>query len=359
MDQTFALVNADAKFSRVDIGISALFVDLYAKNYIHIDQENSQLVVNTELNNDANALTSAQKKLLQTLAVSDTNIFGFAEHNPILEKAMNGMANILSALVLNYKARYLIGYYRLGYLLLIAMFAISTLYLPIEAYMAMIFMVIASIKLIVPTLLHYVSANDDEDAFIGVFAVLAGFVFGGIPLYGLLSDITDLPLSEQGFVAFYGAAIIPIVMISFCLSLVKQWTYGFKKDQVDNLQAVLEFKHFLEYTKKEEYALITPDLFEAYLPHAIIFEVDQNWLKLYRSLYPVQYNESHHDGVTHFYGATTNGSFSGGFSSRSTSHRSESNHRGGFGNSRGSGGSGSGGGGSSGGGSGGGGGGGR
>lgn len=348
LDQTFALMNADVKSARVDVAVSALLVDLNAKNYIHIDEANQKLTLNADLNHDDSSLTDAQKVLLKKLALSNNDT-----------AAMNSMASALSALVPNYRGRYLKGYYLSGYLVLMIMLGLSTLYLPLEAYLASIFMVIASIKLIVPTLLHYVSPNDDEDDFIGIIAMLSGLIFGAIPMYGMLGDITDLPLSEKGFMAFYGAEIVPIVVICFCLSLMKVWTYGLKKEYVEDRQSVLEFKHFLTYTKAEEYRLITPDLFEEYLPYAIMFGVDQHWLKLYNHLYPAQYDQSYSHGSAAFYGAATSGAFMGGLSNGSASHATESSHRGGFGGSRGSGGSGSSGGGSSGGGSGGGGGGGR
>jgi len=241
----------------------------------------------------------------------------------------------------------------------VVILAFSTLYLPIEAYMAGIFMVIACIKLIVPTFLSCFSPNNDEDAFIGIFAVLAGFVFAALPLYGLIDDISDFPLSEKGFMAFYSIAIVFIAAICFCLLLVQSWTYGLKKEYIDDQQQVLEFRHFLAYTKEEEYKLITPDLFEEYLPYAIILGVDKNWLKLYDALYPAQFNESYTNGAAYCYGAAMSGSLIGGLSDDSESHHNESSHCSSSGNSRGSGGSGSSGGGSSGGGSGGGGGGGR
>lgn len=359
LDQIFALRNINEPYPRVDIGVPALLVDLHAKGYIHLDQDNQQLIVNTELDNDAKILTNVQKFLLKRLALSETNTFSFAKYNPILEKAIEGMASALNALLPSYKGRYLQGYAIAGYGLLVAILAFSTLYLPIEAYMAGIFMVIACIKLIVPTFLHYFSPSTDEDAFIGIFAVLAGFVFAALPLYGLIGDITDFPLSEKGFMAFYSIAIVLISIICFCLLLVQSWTYGLKKEYIDDQQQVLEFKHFLAYTKEEEYKLITPNLFEEYLPYAIILGVDKNWLKLYDALYPAQFNESYTNGAAYCYGAAMSGSLIGGLSDDSESHHNESSHRSSSGNSRGSGGSGSAGGGSSGGGSGGGGGGGR
>lgn len=188
-----------------------------------------------------------------------------------------------------------------------------------------------------------------------VFGLVAGF----IPIFGMQGDILDIHLSIKELFAFYAALVIPIVIICICFQWITRWTSVLKKNFVDDQQAVLEFKHFLAYTKEEEYKFITPDLFEEYLAYSIIFGVEKEWLSLYAKLYPVQFAVSESDGRAAAYSFVQSTSFVNSISSPAASALSSNYSERGFGDSRGSGGSGSGGGGSSGGGSGGGGGGGR
>src|SRR5699024_1844428 len=57
-------------------------------------------------------------------------------------------------------------------------------------------------------------------------------------------------------------------------------------------QELLEFKHFLQYTKYEEYKIITPDLFEQYLPYSIILGIENTWIKRYQKYYPAEFQQS-------------------------------------------------------------------
>ena len=354
LDKTFGLVSTDPENIRMDRGMFGLLVDLNGKGFITIDPQNQQFIVHSL--DDQSHLSNAQKVLLKALELLGKARYDLTQRNPDLAQAMNQTQQSLQNSIMQFYGHKLHFYEFFGSVLLAGILLISSLYFVLEDYLALIFVTLASAKLIAPVLMKYILPTDSKFQFMGIIAVVIGFVAGAIPMFGMQDEIINIQLSLLEFLAFYITIVVSLVISCICFYIVQSWQFSLKKKYVEDQQAVLEFKHFLAYTKEDEYQLITPDLFEEYLAYAIIFGVENKWLDLYKSLYPTQFMMSKNNGRTAFYSAAHNPSF---FNGALSSSMPSNHHTQGYGSSRGSGGSGSGGGGSSGGGSGGGGGGGR
>lgn len=143
-------------------------------------------------------------------------------------------------------------------------------------------------------------------------------------------------------------AIYYAIFVGYCYQL-SSLAGALKSKYIPDHQALLEFRHFLRYTKEDEYQYIQPDLFETYLAYAVALDVEEHWIDTFKRLYPKEYETRTSTSFATFSTYSDIKSFSQSVDRRSSSSSGRSS-----GSS-----SGSGGGGSSGGGSGGGGGGGR
>ncbi len=253
----------------------------------------------------------------------------------------------------------------IGIILMAAMLVLFSIYLPMEIYFSLVFIVIPMLILNSILMNQIPKINEKEQLFgkaalllKGVPVVIFFFVFGGVPLYFMMTEISNMPLSIMTYLYSYLVVWCSLLVMMVIFIQLSKHRYYVKADYADHRQSLLEFKHFLVYTKQAEYELITPDLFEEYLPYSILFGVEKKWMKLYQTLYPKNYQISQTQGALNM-ARSGSATFSRAMSSPSTGRSSSGFSSSGGGSSSSGGGSGSGGGGSSGGGSGGGGGGGR
>ena len=192
----------------------------------------------------------------------------------------------------------------------------------------------------------------------GIFAFIVSIVFIVVLIViQMLTNLWMLPSAEtvgsvMNRIPFIISNIIMVIYYSifiaylWCLSPLMG---ALKPQYIPEKQALLEFRHFLRYTKEDEYQYIQPDLYERYLAYAVALDVEEYWIDIFKRLYPEEYAVRSSNNFSSFSSYSDIQSFS-----RSVSRRSGGSSRGFSGSS-----SGSGGGGPSGGGSGGGGGGGR
>ncbi|GAA5104005.1 DUF2207 domain-containing protein [Wohlfahrtiimonas larvae] len=252
----------------------------------------------------------------------------------------------------------------IGIIVMAVMLLSFSIYLSAEIYFSLVFIVIPMLILNSIIMNQIPKINEKDQLFGKASLLLKGlpvfmffFAFGGVPLYFMMTEIANTPLSMMTYLCSYGLVWLSLLVLMVIFIQLSKYRYYVKAHYVDHKQALLEFKHFLVYTKKAEYELITPNLFEEYLPYSILFGVEKKWIKLYQSLYPKNYQISQQQGALHM-ARSSSSTFSRAMSSPSMGRSSSGFSSSGGGGSSG-GGSGSGGGGSSGGGSGGGGGGGR
>lgn len=239
-------------------------------------------------------------------------------------------------------------YVGFGLAIIAGVMALATLYLQLEIFMSLIFMAIAAVKLIRPVIMDFLmrdQKDDDEQA----SWILCGFgaIFGGLPLYATQEDWLPKPLTDAEFILMYLCVLIPVVLIMMMLLSIYERRYVLRPQYAEAANAVKGFQRFLMDRHPSSFNL-TPDLFEHYLPHAILLSADEYWLTRYQMLYP------HNDADGNMSSATFFAAANQANLSHAPLHHHDNDHGLGGSNNSGGGSSGSGGGGSAGGGSGGG-----
>ncbi|WP_246781986.1 DUF2207 domain-containing protein [Wohlfahrtiimonas chitiniclastica] len=244
------------------------------------------------------------------------------------------------------KMKFYVGF---GLAIIAGVMALATLYLQLEIFMSLIFMAIAAVKLIRPVIMDFLM-RDQKDEDEQASWILCGFgaIFGGLPLYATQEDWLPKPLTDAEFILMYLCVLIPVVLIMMMLLSIYERRYVLRPQYAEAARAVKGFQRFLAERNPTGFNL-TPDLFEHYLPHAILLGVDNDWLNLYQTAYPQNYADSSVVGSGAFFAAANQANLY-----HAPARNVDNDHGLGGSNNSGGGASGSGGGGSAGGGSGGG-----
>jgi uncharacterized membrane protein len=137
--------------------------------------------------------------------------------------------------------------------------------------------------------------------FIGIAAII---FFALIPVYFL----NLLPPSAMPYLVFFGMAIFSFLIILYAI----KGRPRLNKEGHILKEHILGFKMYLETAERYRMQNLTPDMFEKYLPYAIIFKVEKRWAKAFESMSlppPTWY------AGTGYVGGSTSSSGSSGFSS--------------------------------------------
>lgn len=146
-------------------------------------------------------------------------------------------------------------------------------------------------------------------------------------------NLAGLVSAAIGFLVFFLGlgintvfpAILPVAIMGLCfwlLVVLKKYNPRLNKDGFILKEEWLGFKMYLEKAERYRLQNLTPDLFEKYLPYAMIFGIEKKWAKNFDSLNmqaPTWYVSS--AGGAGFTGSTVNGgefsasAFSSSFSS--------------------------------------------
>jgi uncharacterized membrane protein len=120
---------------------------------------------------------------------------------------------------------------------------------------------------------HLYTVQVEKKNNIGIIMVII-FVLGFITL--ILKD--NIQLGHT----FFGIVLI----IIFGLLFYSQIFYNPRLSQEGNdmKRRILGFKHYLEVADKYRLQNLTPDIFEAYLPYAMIFGVEKKWSKSFETI---------------------------------------------------------------------------
>lgn len=285
-------------------------------------------------------LTTGQLACLSELDLRLDGKAFYRLYNPYLESSLNQ----LSASLMQYVKQFyqsVVPFFGLGgFVLFIICIVLTKDIIGFEMYLLMLFPLVGT-ALLWGALVRFFRGltiwNVIPRIFGSVFLVMFGAVFSFMPLVMLWGDFNNTN-------NLYASILVVIILLLFCavISLYGIIGNAIKPQYIDEEQQVLEFKHFLRYTKEAEYKIISPDVFEEYLSYAIAFGVDQHWLKMYQKIYPQEYDNSYRSGSVSINTITTSRAFTSATTARRSSGSGSSSS------------SGSGGGGSSGGGSGGG-----
>lgn len=331
--------------------VLAILMSLASKNRIKLSEESETIIL---LNEDVRGLSEAEKNLVETLLRHEGEISYERYHQGIAELIETSTSPIVTMIKQFYKSP--MRLFNFGALALFSSYAvIYSNILHLVAYFILIFIACGSSVVLggILMILKLIHRGRFEDfiktVFMAPILIGMGSLFVIMPMSMVWPMFSGLEMNgfTTAFVINTLALGVSVLLLLYVVTLYTKFTKVIREEYVDERHSVLEFEHFLRYTKKEEYAILRPDIFEEYLAYAIIFGVEKQWLALFKAKFPEEYQRSQHHGHISSFSIMSSRSFT----SSMTAPRSSSSGGGGS--------SGSGGGGSSGGGSGGGGGGGR
>ncbi|GAA5104009.1 DUF2207 domain-containing protein [Wohlfahrtiimonas larvae] len=275
----------------------AFLVDLAHKGLISFNQSEKTIEIKPIIPNQDKSLTQGQREFLSVMEINGRSKVSYAKYNPILESALKLMTERMIYDGSKYY-RPLFPFFALSAFILWGIcFTLSFTIISGLNYLIILFAFFGCLILWIglSSLLDGRSFTSvSERIFWCIVLLFFGSIFSIMPLM-----FTDLWGGFSWSANFKASVLVIVIILLF--NTVIAW-YGkimvmIRPEYCDDQQKVLEFKHFLEYTKADEYHLITPDLFEEYLPYAIIFDVDKKWLALYKKLYSIQYENRQKIGV--------------------------------------------------------------
>lgn len=343
----------------------AMLVNFQALGLLSLNEKAKNIKVEKKLTDQQKmSLSQAELKFIVSLQRRGIPVISLEKYNGTFSSGIQLLKKHIQDLVDQCYQKIPPIFLIIGIILMAGMLVLFSIYLPMEIYFSLVFIVIPML-ILNSILMNQIPKINEKEQLLGKAALLLKgvpvviffFVFSGVPLYFMMTEISNTSLSILTYLCSYFMVWCSLLVMMVIFIQLSKYSYYVKADYADHRQSLLEFKHFLVYTKQAEYELITPDLFEEYLPYSILFGVEKKWMKLYQTLYPKNYQISQIQGVLNM-ARSGSSTFSRAMSSPSTVGSSSGFSSSGGGGSSG-GGSGSGGGGSSGGGSGGGGGGGR
>jgi uncharacterized membrane protein len=115
--------------------------------------------------------------------------------------------------------------------------------------------------------------------------------YGSVLIYGILGIITFIIAGN--LLSFSSSLITPITIISFIM--VMGYVFSFEKEKLtskglDTMAMILGFQEFLQLTEKDKLNLLNapelkPELFEKFLPYAMVLGVEEKWAKQFEGIY--------------------------------------------------------------------------
>ncbi len=114
-------------------------------------------------------------------------------------------------------------------------------------------------------------SNQSSFNFIYALPIILGFVVFGIIIF-------------SGGVASYLILIAVIVWSYFTILIFKRYNPRLSREGLILKEEWLGFKMYLEVTEKYRMQKLTPELFEKYLPYAMIFKIEKQWAKNFDSI---------------------------------------------------------------------------
>ena len=142
-----------------------------------------------------------------------------------------------------------------------------------------------------------------ESIVLGIFLVIWGAGFGGVPLGMMLYHIQSLPIISLGFV------LTSTLMFSLFIYLIRAPTV----EGTALLSKIKGFKMYLETAEEHRLNLLnppehTPAVFEKFLPYALALDVENAWAAKFDSiLSDAQYSPDWYEGDRFHYPAITHG----------------------------------------------------
>lgn len=109
---------------------------------------------------------------------------------------------------------------------------------------------------------------------------IAGAVFFSVFSWSFGSKMFDSNALWQSFIA-----IVSFISVSAIIWAFLKFEARLSEEGIGMKHALLGFKMFLGVTEKDRIKTITPDLFEKYLPYAMIFGVEKKWADTFEEMH--------------------------------------------------------------------------
>ncbi|WP_316840434.1 DUF2207 domain-containing protein [Pedobacter gandavensis] len=132
---------------------------------------------------------------------------------------------------------------------------------------------------------------------VGVFLIIWGAGFGGVPLFMLLSNLSKLPIVSLVFI------VASILMYGWYVFLIRAPTAAGS----DVISKIKGFKMYLETAEEHRLNMLnppehTPELFEKFLPYALALDVENAWgAKFEALLNEADYSPDWYEGDRFYY----------------------------------------------------------
>nr|WP_068890046.1 DUF2207 domain-containing protein [Pedobacter panaciterrae] len=136
-----------------------------------------------------------------------------------------------------------------------------------------------------------------ESVPLGIFLIIWGAGFGGVPLYMLLSNLGKLPIISLIFI------ITSTIMYALYVYLIRAPTAA----GTDVISKIKGFKIYLETAEEHRLNMLnppehTPELFEKFLPYALALDVENAWgAKFEELLNQADYSPDWYEGDRFYY----------------------------------------------------------
>jgi len=280
LDQIISLSESNSERHEQRFNI-AFIVDLIQRNKIRFNTENG-MIESVESEQDE-SLSGGGKIFLDTLKKYGS--LPYTQYSPKLNEALRRMRSI----VLRYEQK--IYYYPLSIfhcfgavLLLLGLWQLNTV-IPTIFLVCLILALFGSGLFIILFVPHLKKSMGQIFIF-----TLMGFIFTLMGISIAWHAVNEPNVPWVNSVIIWMSLSIFVYTIVF---IVKHSGLMIRKEYVEEQQQVFEFKHFLTYTNMEQYTLIKPNIFEEYLPYAIIFNIEQKWVSSFEYKYPFDYQKSY------------------------------------------------------------------
>lgn len=298
---------------------AALLTDLARRKIIRFDHNRKKFKVNiAEWRGRENSLTNCQQSFLEKLTEAGEDCISYKRQNSVLFKAL---IRLIQPLAQHKKHYYhvLLPWFNctvVGLLCAVIAFLPERMGTGISSTLIFVMPGAIFIWFLFYTFIRSLSWHRLISNIIGLITM---------SMFALLIALFPLGVAV-GFESgdqLYSALLMVVILVISCtviflyINIVK----AIKPEHLDAQQQVEEFKYFLSGTKSDEYQVLTPDLFEEYLPYAIGLGVYKNWIELYQSLYPKQYRLSTIAGGISAYTIISSSTFKRAGTSRSSGRR--------------------------------------
>ncbi|TCC98575.1 DUF2207 domain-containing protein [Pedobacter hiemivivus] len=132
---------------------------------------------------------------------------------------------------------------------------------------------------------------------VGIFLIIWGAGFGGVPLYMLLSNLSKLPIISLIFI------VASTIMYALYVYLIRAPTVA----GTDVISKIKGFKMYLETAEEHRLNMLnppehSPELFEKFLPYALALDVENAWgAKFEELLNEADYSPDWYEGDKFYY----------------------------------------------------------